>query len=94
MIEAMGPAEIHPEWVTVDHPDRCDPDHVSERFEIRVQGRLGPAVASSFEGLTARHEETDTVLSGCFVDQAALYGAIDRLHALGLELVGVRRLDP
>ena len=34
----------------------------------------------------------DTVLRGEVRDQAALYGLLERIQALGLELVEVRRL--
>jgi len=34
----------------------------------------------------------ETVLHGPVQDQAALYGLLDRIQALGLELVEVRRL--
>lgn len=78
----------------MDHPARCDAGGVPDHFEIRVRGRLGPAVSSSFEGLTARHVGTDTVLSGVVVAPTALYGVIDRLQALGLELLEVRRAEP
>jgi hypothetical protein len=53
-----------------------------------------------FEGLTASVEPVETVLHGPVQDQdqdqdqdqAALYGLLDRIQALGLELVEVRRL--
>ena len=34
----------------------------------------------------------ETVLHGDIADQAALHGVIDRIQALGLELIEVRRL--
>jgi hypothetical protein len=40
-------------------------------------------------------EPVETVLHGPVQDQAELYGLLDRIQALGLELVEVRRLpDP
>jgi hypothetical protein len=33
-----------------------------------------------------------TVLDGLVQDQAALYGLVDRIQSLGLELVGIRQL--
>jgi pimeloyl-ACP methyl ester carboxylesterase len=41
---------------------------------------------------TALGAGKDTVLSWVFADQAALYGVIAQLEALGLELIEVRRL--
>ncbi|HEY2765765.1 MAG TPA: hypothetical protein VGJ13_17420 [Pseudonocardiaceae bacterium] len=34
----------------------------------------------------------ETVLRGTDLDQAALYGILDRIQALGLELIEIRRL--
>jgi len=64
------------------------------RYEIRVKGRLSASLISSFEGLTATVEPVETVLSGPVEDQAALYGVLSRVQALGLELVEVRKVAP
>ena len=37
-------------------------------------------------------QPVETVLHGEIADQAALHGVLDRVQALGLELVEVRRL--
>lgn len=62
-------------------------------YEIRVAGRLGPAGQEAFCDVSVLPEPTATVLVGEF-DQAALHGLIDRVWALGLELVDVRRALP
>ena len=62
------------------------------QYEIRVRGRLSASLLSSFHGLNATVEPVETVLSGCVDDQAALYGVLQRVQALGLELVEVRRV--
>jgi hypothetical protein len=61
-------------------------------YEIRIKGRLSDSLLAVFEGLTASVEPVETVLHGPVQDQAALYGLLDRIQALGLELVEVRRL--
>lgn len=61
-------------------------------YEIRIQGRLSEQVRSAFEGMDGRLTEGDTVLRGPVRDQAALYGLLERIRSLGLELVEVRRL--
>ena len=61
------------------------------RYEVRVVGTLGPAAEEAFGGLTIDTEPTTTILSG-EMDQAALHGLIDRVRALGLELVDIRRV--
>lgn len=63
-----------------------------DEYEIRVQGRVTPALLARFEGLQATVEPVETVLHGPVEDQAALHGVIDLVNALGLELVEVRRL--
>ena len=61
-------------------------------YEIRVRGRLTDSLLTAFEGMQASVEPVETVLHGPVQDQAALYGLLDRIQALGLELVEVRRL--
>ena len=64
-------------------------------YEIRVRGRLTDSLVAAFEGMNASVEPVETVLHGPVQDQAALYGLLDRIQDLGLELVEVRRLpDP
>jgi hypothetical protein len=53
---------------------------------------LSDSLIAAFEGLNATVEPVETVLHGPVADQAALYGLLDRIQALGLELVEVRRL--
>ena len=61
-----------------------------QTYEIRVRGRLGPRLLRAFEALSAQPQGEDTLLKGYLPDQAALYGVIARLEALGLELVELR----
>ena len=61
------------------------------QYEITVRGRLSAALADGFDGLTASPAGPDTVLRGELVDQAALYGVLDRVESLGLELLDVSR---
>ncbi|MET8473018.1 hypothetical protein ABZY90_23920 [Streptomyces sp. NPDC006422] len=61
-------------------------------FEIRIRGRIGDAFRSAFDELTVVLRPAETVLLGAGLDQAALYGILDRIQGLGLELLEVRRL--
>ena len=63
-----------------------------QRYEICVGGRLGDTIRCAFPALRARARGGDTILSGVLADQAALYGVLAQLEALGLELIEVRRL--
>jgi hypothetical protein len=59
-------------------------------YEIRVVGALGPAAREAFADMLVEVEPTITVLSGD-LDQRGLHDLLDRVRALGLELVGVRQ---
>jgi hypothetical protein len=61
------------------------------RYEIRVKGKLSASLLSSFEGMSAYVEPVETILSGRVEDQAELYGILQQVQVLGLELVEVRR---
>ncbi len=62
-------------------------------YAIRVAGRLGPTALGAFPEFDFDIEGPDTTLTGELPDSAALYGAMARLEALGLDLIDVRRLD-
>ena len=62
----------------------------SHNYEIRVTGALGPAAREAFAGMVVEVEPATTVLTGD-LDQAALHGLLDRVRALGLELVDVKQ---
>lgn len=62
-------------------------------YEIRIEGQVSEQLLSAFEGMEATVGSRETVLRGPLLDQAALYGLLDRIQALGLELVEVRRLS-
>jgi len=62
-------------------------------YEIRVRGRLGGMLLGAFPDLHAQAHGTETVLTGPLADQAALYGLLAQMEALGLELLEVRRTD-
>lgn len=62
-------------------------------YEIRVKGALDPDWAEWFEGMELEHAiEDETVLRGKVRDQAALFGMLNKLRNLGLELLDVRRI--
>jgi hypothetical protein len=61
-------------------------------YEIRIKGRLSDSLLAAFEGLTTTVQPVETVLCGPVQDQAALFGLLDRIQSLGLELVEIRQL--
>jgi hypothetical protein len=66
----------------------------STHYEITVRGRLSDTLVAAFDGLSGTHSGPDTVIRGVLVDQAALYGVLERIESLGLELLDVRRTAP
>lgn len=63
------------------------------RYEIRLDGHLGPRWVASFEPMTVTtHGDGTTSLSGTVVDQAALHGLLTRLRDLGLPLLSLSEL--
>ncbi len=59
-------------------------------YEIRVLGSLGPAARDAFNDVGLDEEPTATVLSAR-LDQPALHDLLDRVRALGLELLDIRQ---
>ena len=59
------------------------------RYRICVQGRLTERLGSAFEGMSLDPGDSQTALVGEIRDQSHLYGVLDRVRNLGLELVSV-----
>jgi hypothetical protein len=62
-------------------------------YEIRVIGSFGPATQEAFADLVVEVEPAITVLSGN-LDQRGLHAVLDRVRALGLELVEITQAPP
>ena len=63
-------------------------------YKITVRGRLSERFAANFDGMRAEPAGSETALVGDVVDQSQLYGLLNRLRDLGVELVGVERVAP
>jgi len=61
----------------------------AKNYQFRVRGQLDRGRSSWFEGLTITFANGDTLLTGNVQDLAALYGILDKMRDLGLELVSV-----
>ena len=64
----------------------------ASNYEFRIRGRLSEPVLARFDPLEGDVARVETVLHGRIRDQAELHGIIERVQALGLELIEVRRL--
>ena len=60
---------------------------------IVVKGRLSDRYADAFGALHLEPQGGHTALRGPIVDQAELYGVLNRLRDLGIELVSVNAVD-
>ncbi len=62
---------------------------------IHVKGQLGPEWSEWFGGMAITYDETnETILSGQVVDQAALYGILNKIRDLGPPLLSILREAP
>ena len=61
-------------------------------YRIVVRSELSERYAAAFEGMEMETKSGLTVLTGKIVDQPHLYGILDRLSGLGLELLSVETL--
>jgi hypothetical protein len=59
-------------------------------YQICVRGRLTERLAAALEGMTLHANAVDSVFSGEVKDQSQLYGLLDQLRDLGLELISVQ----
>jgi hypothetical protein len=64
------------------------------RVEIRVKGHLEPRWSEWLDGLTLTcKNDGTTVIEGPVIDQAALFGIIDRLRDMALPLISILHFD-
>ena len=61
-------------------------------YRIIVRSELGDRYAVAFEEMEMETKGGATVLTGEIVDQPHLYGILDRINGLGLELLSVQAL--
>jgi hypothetical protein len=61
-------------------------------YRIMVLNELGERYASAFEGMRMETRDGRTILSGEVKDQPHLFGILERLNGLGLELLSVEAL--
>ena len=59
------------------------------RYRIVLRGRLSERFESAFDGMTLDYGPNQTVLTGDVRDQAHLYGLLDQVRDLGIELFAV-----
>jgi hypothetical protein len=76
--------------VKTDGPDCAMLPGMASCYRITVRGRLSDRFVSAFEGLSVEAPENgNAVLVAELRDQAELYGILNRLRDLGIELIRV-----
>ena len=63
----------------------------THRYKITTSGGLGETGREAFRDFQIEQNGKNTMLTG-ELDQSGLYGALNRIQALGLELVELSRL--
>ena len=65
--------------------------HSGTAYRLEVRGELDERYGYLFEGMQMTRHEGTTVLTGAVRDRAQLYGHIERIEELGLELLSVQQ---
>lgn len=60
-------------------------------YQLVIRGELDDRYGHLFEGMQLERVRGTTVLAGKVRDQAQLYGLIERIEDLGLELISVQQ---
>jgi len=59
------------------------------RYRVVVREELDERYASAFEGMRVDSADGQTVITGTITDRSHLHGLLERIDALGLELISV-----
>jgi hypothetical protein len=61
-------------------------------YRLVARSELSSSYAAAFEGMEMETKDGVTILTGEVIDQPHLYGILDRINGLGLELLSVQAL--
>lgn len=62
-------------------------------YRIVVRNELGDRYASAFDGMRLERRDRRTILTGEVKDQPHLFGILQRINGLGLQLLSVENLS-
>jgi hypothetical protein len=62
-------------------------------YQIKVKGLLDQKWSKWFDDFRIERTHSETILTGCVPDQAALHGLLAKIRDLGLMLLSVKFLD-
>ena len=79
----------HPVWPDTRGMERKEDDVEpgTRRFRIWVQGRLEEGFSDGLIGIEQEDVPAGTVLGGSLRDQSQLYGTLDLLRSLGIDVL-------
>jgi hypothetical protein len=61
-------------------------------YSIHIEEQIG-TLEAAFEGMNVQQSDKGTLITGYFVDQAALHGVLTRIRDLRLTLISIERKD-
>jgi hypothetical protein len=61
-------------------------------YTIRIKGRLGATTLSAFPAMVSELKDGDTVLTGLLEDRSALFGVLEQIEILGLDILELREI--
>jgi len=61
-------------------------------YRIVARSELSDRYATAFEGMHMESKDGQTILTGEVVDQPHLFGVLNRLNGLGLQLLSVQTM--
>lgn len=62
-------------------------------YQIKIRGCLEERWAAWFGNLSFRYEDNMTILRGHLEDQAALYGVLNHIKNLNLQLISIQIIE-
>ncbi len=62
---------------------------MKQKTIIKVQGHIDKKWQNWFDGFQFSYDKNDTILYGSIVDQALIYGTINKLRDLNMKLISV-----
>ncbi|OBG33201.1 hypothetical protein A5672_24475 [Mycobacterium alsense] len=80
----------HPPSVNADRQPASGGQMRPTMYRICIRGRVTERLGCALEGMRLEAGATDTAFTGEIRDQSQLYGLLDRVRDLGLELISVQ----
>jgi hypothetical protein len=75
--------------------DTHNREQSSSTYVIRIKNNIAPGWEVWFEGMKITHtDQGETILTGELVDQSAVFGLLEKIHSLNLNLLSIQKIDP